>query len=55
MNAPEKAMEIKAAITAFFAFLSALLGKTGIAVVIMIVCIVLDYITGTWAARAHGE
>ena len=55
MSAPDRALEVKAAIAAFFAFLSALLGRTGIAVVIMIACIALDYVTGTWAARAHGE
>lgn len=55
MNAPEKAVEIKAVITAFFSFIAALLGWAGIAVVIMIACMALDYITGTMAAKAHGE
>ena len=33
----------------------ALLGLVGVAVAIMIGCMALDYITGTWAAKAHGE
>ena len=55
MNAPDRALEIKAAITALLSTAVALLGWVGIAVAIMIVCMVLDYITGTWAAKAHGE
>lgn len=55
MNAPERAVEIKAAITALLSAAVALLGWVGIAVAIMIVCMLLDYITGSWAARAHGE
>lgn len=55
MNAPERAAEIKAAITALLSAAVALLGWVGIAVAIMIVCMLLDYITGSWAARAHGE
>ncbi len=55
MNAPEKALEIKAAITAVVAIVTSLLGWTGVAVVILLACIVLDYITGSWAAKAHGE
>ncbi len=48
-------MEIKAAITAILSAAVALLGWVGIAVAVMIVCMALDYITGTWAAKAHGE
>ncbi len=55
MNAPERAMELKAAVTAILSAAVALLGWVGIAVAIMIVCMLLDYITGSWAARAHGE
>ena len=55
MNAPEKATEIKALITAAVSFVVALLGWVGIAVAIMIACMLLDYITGTWAAKAHAE
>lgn len=55
MNAPDKAMEIKAAVTAVVAIVTSLLGWTGIAVIILLICIVLDYITGSWAAKAHGE
>ncbi len=55
MSAPNRALEIKAAITALLSTAVALLGWVGIAVAIMIVCMALDYITGTWAAKAHGE
>ena len=55
MNAPEKATEIKALLTAAVSFIVALLGWVGIAVAIMIACMLLDYITGTWAAKAHAE
>lgn len=55
MSAPDKALEIKALLTAAVSAVVAVLGWVGIAVTIMIVCMALDYITGTWAARAHGE
>ena len=55
MSAPDKALEVKALLTAAMAAVVAVLGWVGIAVAIMIVCMALDYITGTWAARAHGE
>ncbi len=55
MNAPDKAVEIKAVVTAAISFIVALLGWVGIAVAIMIICMALDYVTGSWAARAHGE
>ena len=55
MNAPDKAIEIKAAVTAVIAFLTALWGWVGWAVIIWAACIVLDYTTGSWAARSAGE
>ena len=55
MNAPDKALEIKALFTAGIAFLTALWGWVGWAIGIMLACMILDYITGTWAAKAHGE
>lgn len=55
MNAPDKAIEIKAAITAAIAFCTSLFGWAGWAVVLWLIAMVLDYITGTWAAMAHGE
>ena len=55
MNAPEKATEIKALLTAAMSFVVALLGWVGIAVAIMLACMLLDYITGTWAAKAHAD
>ena len=55
MNAPDRALEIKALITGILSAVVALLGWVGIAVAIMVVCMTLDYITGTWAAKARGE
>ena len=55
MSAPDKAQEIKALVTAGMSMVVALLGWVGIAVLIMLICMLLDYITGTWAAKAHGE
>lgn len=55
MNAPDKAIEIKAAVTAVITFITTLIGYAGWAVVLWLIAMVLDYITGTWAAMAHGE
>ena len=55
MNAPDKATEIKAAITMVITFFTSLWGWLGWAIVAFIGCLVLDYVTGSWAARAHGE
>lgn len=55
MNAPEKATEIKAAFAAIIAFLTALWGWTGWAIIIWLSCIFLDYVAGTLAARQAGE
>ncbi len=55
MNAPNKVLEIKAWITAGIAFMTALWGWLGWAIGIFMICIVLDYVTGSWAAKAHGE
>lgn len=55
MPAPDKATEIKAIITGVFAFLTALWGWVGWAVLIMVISMFLDYLTGTWAAKARGE
>ena len=41
MNAPEKATEIKALLTAAMSFVVALLGWVGIAVAIMLACMLL--------------
>lgn len=51
MNAPEKATEIKAVITAIIAFITTLIGWRGVAVMIWLACILLDYIAGSLAAR----
>ena len=55
MNVPEKANEIKAVLAAVLAFLTALWGWVGWAVIIWICCFVLDYVSGTAAAHKHGE
>ena len=51
MNAPDKATEIKAFFAMIFAFLTALWGWIGWAIVVWIACIFLDYISGSMAAR----
>lgn len=55
MNTPDKAAEIKAFVTAILAFLTALWGWLGWAVIVLIFCMALDWVTGSWAARAHNE
>ena len=55
MNAPDKVLEIKAAIATFIAFLTALWGWVGWAIIIWIACMFLDYITGSFAASSRGE
>lgn len=55
MNAPDKVVEIKAAIVGAITALTAFWGWIGWAIGIFGVCIVLDYVTGSWAAKAHGE
>ena len=55
MNAPEKATEIKAAITAALAFLTALWGWMGWIAVLWIIMIFLDYVTGSMAAKKDKE
>lgn len=55
MNTPEKATEIKGAIAAVLAFLTALWGWLGWAVLIWAFCLLLDYVSGSAAARRNGE
>ena len=55
MNTPDKATQIKAVVTAVLLFLTELWGWVGWALIIWIVCVVLDYISGTAAARRSGE
>lgn len=55
MDTPEKATEIKGAIAAVIAFLTALWGWLGWAILVWFVCLVLDYLSGTAAARRAGE
>ena len=55
MDTPDKATQIKGAVTALLAFLTALWGWVGWAIVIWAACIVLDYLSGSAAARRNGE
>jgi len=55
MDAPDKALEIKAAITAVIAFGTALFGWVGWLVIIWLTAMVLDYLTGTCSAMSRGE
>ncbi|MCF0137911.1 MAG: phage holin family protein, partial [Oscillospiraceae bacterium] len=48
-------MEIRAAVTAVIAFGTALFGWVGWAVVIWVVAMLLDYLTGTAAAVSKGK
>lgn len=55
MYAPDKATEIKGAIALVVATLTALWGGLGWAVLIWIFCMLMDYASGTWAAKRAGE
>ena len=55
MNAPDRAEEIKAGVVAILALLTSLWGWVGWAVFVWIFCIVLDYLSGSAAAKATGE
>lgn len=55
MDAPSKAVEIKALIVGVIGFLTALWGYIGWAVVIWLCCILMDYIAGSLAAKQAGE
>lgn len=55
MTAPERATEIKAALAAIIAFLTALWGWVGWAAWIWIGCMLIDYLSGSAAAKKDGE
>ena len=55
MDAPNKAIEIKAAIAAIVAFLTALWGWLGWVILIWIAAILLDYISGSMAAKRENN
>ena len=54
MEAPEKALEIKAAIAAVFAFGTALFGWIGWLILIWVNTMLIDYVTGSAAAIRNG-
>lgn len=55
MNAPETATQIKAVVAAVIAFFTALWGWVGWAVLIWLLCVLLDYLAGSFAAKKAGE
>lgn len=55
MDAPTSAQTIKGAITTIIAFGTALFGWMGWLLVVWLLCLVLDYATGSWAAISRGE
>lgn len=55
MSTPDKATQIKGAIAALLAFLTALWGWVGWVIIIWFAAVVLDYVSGTAAARRNGE
>ena len=55
MSAPDKAAEIRAAVTAAIAFGTALFGWVGWVLALWFAAMVLDYITGTLAAMRNGR
>lgn len=54
MPVPDKATEIKAGIVAIVATVTAVIGYVGWAVIVWIACVLLDYLTGSWAAMKTG-
>ena len=55
MEAPDKVLEIRAAVTAVIAFGTALFGWAGWTVIIWLAAMVLDYLTGTLSAMSLGQ
>lgn len=55
MSVPERATEIKVAIAGILAFLTSLWGWVGWAVWIWIGCMLIDYLSGSAAAKKTGE
>ena len=54
MNAPDKAIEIKATVTGVFAFVTALIGWVGWGVMLFAACLFVDYLSGSLAAKKNG-
>ena len=55
MNAPDKATELKAAVVAVISFFTALWGVVGWLVLLLLICMIADYVSGCAAARKAGE
>lgn len=51
MNAPDKITEIKAAATALAAIITGVIGWAGWAVILFLILIIIDWITGSCAAK----
>lgn len=50
-----KLVEIKVALAAFFTAIGAFLGWQGVMALVWVFAMIIDYITGTWAAMKNGE
>ena len=50
-----KLLEIKVAVAAFFTAIGAFLGWQGVMALVWVFAMIVDYITGTWAAMKNGE
>ena len=55
MNAPDKAVEIKAAITGVLVFITTLIGPAGWLVLVWLFSMVMDYATGSLSAYIKGD
>lgn len=55
MNTPDTATEIKGTVAAVIAFFTVLWGWLGWAVLVWVACMLLDYLSGSAAARRAGE
>lgn len=55
MNAPDKAIEIKAAVTGVIMFVTAIIGPVGWIVIVWFFAMLMDYLTGSVAASLKGE
>ncbi len=55
MDKPDKITELRAFISAAVAAVGAVIGWVGWLILIMLFCMLLDYLTGTWAAMYHGR
>ena len=55
MNAPDKVTEIKGAVAAVAAIITSLIGWAGWGVLLFILLIIIDWTTGSCAAKKAGD